>query len=223
MVVATPRCWRCCWWVWGSSRGLSGCIADRFPRRGGRRSRGVRIASGSGRRSRGDRAQRMPRPRSACRQRWGLAGFARLAGWDRVLPRRCRVVIFRSPSVRRSRCCVRRTPACGRLRGAWGVRRRPSRGRCGGTHPRGRIRWSIERRWRSGMLSAEPGGRRQRSWSKTIGSASTSRTGCPARSRPPEGESLRDHGCRSGRDATNLGGKIADGRRAGARSRSPTG
>ena len=75
----------------------------RCVRRGGRRWRGVRIASGSGRRSpTGSRASG-PACSPVCRPRLASGGFVRVAACRRSAGRRCRGASCRSASARRSR------------------------------------------------------------------------------------------------------------------------
>ena len=83
----------------------------------------------------------------------GSGGFGRVAGCQRSCLLRCRGVICRSRSARRSRCCGRKVPACGRSRGGSGVRRRRSRASCAATRRRVAAGSTIARRPRSGKPS----------------------------------------------------------------------
>jgi putative transposase len=69
----------------------------------GRRWRGVRIGSGSGRRSRAGCRARTPRCRAACRRLWGRGGSARVAACRRSVWPRCRAATCRSRNGKRSR------------------------------------------------------------------------------------------------------------------------
>ena len=119
-VVATPRDGGGRLWVLASvSRRFVRCGA-RCGRRGGPRRRGVRIGSGSGRRSlAGCRARTRP-VLLGCRRRWGRGGSDRLAGCHRSVWLRCRSGICVSWSVRRSRSRMPRAQGCGRSRAELG-------------------------------------------------------------------------------------------------------
>ena len=65
---------------------------------------------------------------SACRCRWGRAGFVTVAACRRSVSVRRRAATCRSPSARRSRCCGPRSAGCGRSPAGSAGRRRRSRG-----------------------------------------------------------------------------------------------
>ena len=94
---------------WRSVRCGRGC-----GRRVGRRRRGARIASGSGRRSPAACRARTRPPRPVCHPRSGRGGSGRLAGCRRSRWPRCRGATCRSPSARRSRSCTRKRSGCAR-------------------------------------------------------------------------------------------------------------
>ena len=66
-------------WVLENARSRSGSTGARSCRQDGRRSHGVRTASGSGRRSPAGSRPRTPASRRACLVRWGSVGSATLA------------------------------------------------------------------------------------------------------------------------------------------------
>ena len=99
--------------------------------------RSVRIAGGSGRRSRRDSRVKMRYPLPECRPPWGHVGSGRRAvchqrALDHRRSRR-RGGTCCSRIGRRSRCCAPKGMACGRSPAAWSGPHRPSPGSCGGT------------------------------------------------------------------------------------------
>src|SRR6476469_6744518 len=91
---------------------------------------GGSIGSGSGKRSLEVHPARRLRSRRVCCRALVSGGFARVAGCRLSILRRCRGVICRSPSGRRSRCCSRVVVGCERSRVGSVVRRRRSPESC---------------------------------------------------------------------------------------------
>ena len=96
---------------------------------------------------------RTRRRQRACRRRSGRGGSAKLAGCRQSHWLRCRGVICRSLSGRRSRSFTLSSRVCERSRVEWVAHRRRSRGSCAATRRLARIGWSIGRRLRSGTRS----------------------------------------------------------------------
>ena len=139
------------------------------------RKRGVRIGSGSGRRSRMVFRARMRLVRLGCRRRLGRDGSGRLVGCRRFVWVRCRAAICRLPSGKRSPFVMRRVLGCVRSVAVWVVVRRRFRGRCGVTLLFVVEVWLIGQRLRSGTRSGVPVAPRFPSWPRTTPCASTSR------------------------------------------------
>ena len=91
---------------------------------------GGSIGSGSGKRSLEVHQARRLRSRRVCCRALVSGGSARVAGCRLWILRRCRGVICRSPSGRRSRCCSRVVLGCERSRVGSAVRRRRSPESC---------------------------------------------------------------------------------------------
>ena len=132
-----------------------------FDRQAGRPWRSVRIAGGSGRRSRRDSRVKMRYLSRECRPPWGHVGSGRRAAChQRGLHHhrsRLRGGTCCSRSGRRSRCCGPKGMACGRSPAAWSGPHRPSPGSCGGMPPPAGAVWTIGRR----AVARRPLGRRQ--------------------------------------------------------------
>ena len=94
---------------------------------------GGSIGSGSGKRSLEVHRARRLRSRRVCCRALVSGGFARVAGCRLSILRRCRGVICRSPSGRRSRSCSRVVVGCERSRVGSVVRRRRSPESCNAT------------------------------------------------------------------------------------------
>ena len=129
----------------------------------------------------------------------------------------------RSPSARRSHYCM--AGSSGSARSPAGLVEIPQRSRasCAATRPPAAASSSTGPRPRSGRPSWRPAAPRPRSWPRTSGCATTSRTGSPAWCARPTGWRCRDRPPRNGRAATGLAARIDGGLRPGARSRSLTG
>ena len=129
-----------------------------FDRQAGRPWRSVRIAGGSGLRSRRDSRVKMRYLLPECRPPWGHVGSGRRAAChQRGLHHhrsRLRGGTCCSRIGRRSRCCVPKGMASGRSPAAWGGPPRPSPGNCGGMPPPAAVAWSIGRQPHSGMPTA---------------------------------------------------------------------
>jgi putative transposase len=163
-------------WASRGGVGLTGRGGRRCVRLVAREWRGVRIGSGSGRRSlRGCRVIGRAWPR-VCRPRSASGGFVRVAGCHRLAGRRCRDAICPLRSGRRSRSRGRWAAGCVRSPGGWAGRRRRSRGSCAATPRLGVAGWSIGPRRRSGTPSGGRGAPRRPSWPPTRGCAATYRT-----------------------------------------------
>lgn len=127
----------------------------------------------------------MQRPRSACHPRSVPDGSGKLTGCHRSSWFPSRPAISRSKSARRSQSCSPRGTASARSLDTSAVRRRRSPGNFAGTRRHARPSWSTGRPPSSGTPSDERADRRSPSSPPTIGSASTSKTGSPARSSGP--------------------------------------
>ena len=114
---------------------------------------GGSIGSGSGKRSLEVRQARRLRSRRVCCRALVSGGFARVAGCRLSISRRCRGVICRSSSGRRSRSCSRVVVGCERSRVGSVVRRRRSRESCNAMPRSDVAALNIERRLPRGMLS----------------------------------------------------------------------
>ena len=208
-----------------SSEAGTARIGGRSRRRGGRRWRGVRIGSGSGRRS---LVGCQDRGRVQCEAGVsGPVGFRWFRHAGGVNPCLASDRVGSLPVVRRARgdraASSAEGWACGRSRVGWGVTRRRSRGSCAATRRRGPASSTTRRRSRSGMPSVALAGRRSRSWSRTSGCASTCRSGCPVRSAMPMAARCSARRGRSGTARTSRTAATGAGCRAGVRSRSRTG
>jgi len=153
----------------------------------------------------------------------GSRWFRERGGMPPLSLPRCPAGICRSPSVRRSHCCGRRTSASARSRGSWAGTGRRSRGSCAATPPPGAGGWSTGHRWRSGRRSCSRSVRSRRSSSPTPGCTPTSRSGLPVRSTARTAPLSRARSRSGGRAGTSRGGRTGGGPRRGVRSRSPTG
>src|SRR6478672_8605516 len=107
---------------------------------------GGSIGSGSGKRSLEVHPANGLRSRRVCCRALVSGGFARVAGCRLSISRRCRGVICRSPSGRRSRCCSRVVVGCERSRVGSVVRRRRSPESCNATPRSDVAALNIERR-----------------------------------------------------------------------------
>ena len=114
---------------------------------------GGSIGSGSGRRSLEVHRARRRRSRRVCCRALVSGGFARVAGCRLWILRRCRGVICRSPSGRRSRSGSRVVVGCERSRVGSVVRRRRSRESCNAMPRSDVAALNIEPRPPRGMLS----------------------------------------------------------------------
>ena len=103
-------------------------------------------------------------PGLGCRRRLGLDGSARLVGCRRSRWVRCRDVICRFPSGKRSPFSVRRVLGCVRSPAAWVVVRRRFRVSWGATPQPVAGALSIGQRLLSGIRIGMPAARRSRSW-----------------------------------------------------------
>ena len=130
----------------------------------GRLERGVRIGSGSGRRSLVVFQARTRLVWRGCRRRLGLDGSDRLVGCCRSRWVRCRGVICRFPSGKRSPFSVRRVWGWGRSSAVWVVARRRSHVSWGATPQPVAGALSIGPRLLSGIRIGVPAARRSRSW-----------------------------------------------------------
>ena len=114
---------------------------------------GGSIGSGSGRRSLEVHRARRRRSRRVCCRALVSGGFVRVAGCRLWILRRCRGVICRSSSGRRSRFCSRVVLGCERSRVGSVVRRRRSRESCNAMPRSDVAALNIEPRPPRGMLS----------------------------------------------------------------------
>ena len=105
------------------------------------------------------------------------------------LPRMFLVGTSRRPSVRTSRCGVRKTKASEKLLVDCIAARRRCRGNCAGTRQRERTDSSTKRRQLNGTPSGVLAGPESPKWSSTVEYVSTCRTGSAVRSTPPQGKS----------------------------------
>ena len=158
--------------LWSVRRRFVRCVA-RCGRLVGRRTRGVRIGSGSGRGSLGVSRARTRLPGRGCPRRLGLDGSARLVGCHRSRWVRCRGVICLLRSGKRSPYFMRRVWGCARSVVAWVVVRRRSRGSCAATPQPVAGASSIGPRLLSGTQSGVPAARRSPSWPPTTNFATT--------------------------------------------------
>ena len=154
------RLWRC----------VGGC-----GRLVGRRRRSVRIGSGSGKRSVGVCRVRTRLPRLGCPLRWERDGSAKLVGCRPCLWGRCRAVICRLLSGKRSPFSMLRVLGCGRSAAGLTVHLRRSRGSCAATRRLVIGMWSIGQRLLSGTRTGVPAARRSPSWLPTTSFATTCR------------------------------------------------
>ena len=99
----------------------------------------------------------------------GVRWFGKVAACRRSRWPRRRGGTCRSRSARRSRCCARAGPECGRSRSSSVDRRRRSRGSCVVTPRLAAARLSIARRRRSGMPTGARGAPSQQSSPSTLG------------------------------------------------------
>ncbi len=165
---------------------------------------------------------RMPRLRLGYRGRLVRGGSDRLAGCRQFRWPRCRGVICRFLSGRRSRFFTRKTKEYVRSPAGWVVRRPRSRGSSDLTRRLAVTPWRTGRRPRSGTRSGAPAARRSRSSPPTTRCVSTSRTGSPASSPDRTAGSCRAL-TRVGLAAATAADKTGGGREHGVRSRSRTG
>lgn len=155
----------------------------RCGRLAGRRWRGGRIGSGSGRRSPAACRVRTPRWNAACRRRSGRGGSARLGACRRSPWPRSRGVTCRWPRERRLPCSRRRTVAFETLPAGSAATRERSPESCAATPPPVAAGWSTGPRQRSGMPSGGPSAPRPQNSLRTRRCASTCSNGFPGRSR----------------------------------------
>ena len=148
--------------LWSVSRRFVRCAAG-CGRLVGRLERSVSIGSGSGRRSLVVSRARTRLPGRGCPRRLGLDGSARLVGCRRSRWVRCRDVICRFPSGKRSPYFMRRVLGCVRSGVAWVVAHRRFRGSCAVTLQPVAEALSIGPRLRSGIPIGGPAARRSRS------------------------------------------------------------
>ena len=196
--------------------------AARCGRLVGRRKRGVRIGSGSGRGSLGVSRARMLLPGRGCHPRLGLDGSARLVGCRRSLWVRFRGVICRLPNGKRSPSSVRRVWGCGRSVVAWVVARRRFRGSCAVTRRLVVVVWFIGQRQRSGTQSGVPAARSSPSWPPTTNFVSMCRIVWVVRSPAQMVSWCQDPRC-AGPVVVMGPERIDGGQRRGVLSRSRTG
>jgi hypothetical protein len=158
----------------------------------------------------------MPRLLPGCRRRLAAGGFATVVGCRQSRWLRCRGVICRLLSARRSRSCTPSVSGCVRSLAVWVGRRRRSRASWAATRRRAATRSCIGPRWRSGRRSDAPAARRFPSSPRTTRCAGMYRSATPARSPGP-----RESRCRGRMRAGSVVGRVADrtdaGRRRGAR------
>ena len=185
----------------------------------GRRKRGVRIGSGSGKRSPVVSQARTRLPGRGCPRRLGLDGSARLVGCHRSLWARCRGVICRLPNGKRSPSSVRRVLGCGRSVVALVVARRRFRGSCAVTRRLVVVVWFIGQRQRSGTRSGVPAARSSPSWPPTTSFVSMCRIVWVVRSPARMVSWCQGPRC-AGRVAVTEGELIGGGQHLGAPSRS---
>jgi hypothetical protein len=203
-------------------RGRAWRAGYRCARLVGRRWRGVRIGSGSGRRSRTGCPARTPPWCVAYRQRWGRGGSGKVAACHQPVWPRCRAATCRSPSEKRSPSSRPKAVACARSLAGSAVQRRQSRERYAAT-PRPVVAcWSIEPRPRSGTRIGVPSAPRWPSSPATTRCGSTCRTGLPAGSPRPTARRCQVPRF-AGSGAVTGAVRIGDGPGRGVRSRSPTG
>ena len=193
----------------------------------GTRSGGIRrpgvgsTGSGSGRRlPEGHQASMLRWRRVSCRALVS-GGSARVAGCRFSPSRRCRGVICRSPSGRRSRSCSLVVLACGRSHVRWVVRRRRSPESCNAMLRPAPAGLSIGPRPLRPMPTGAPDDRSPRSSLSTRSCGAMCRTDSPGKCSGPTGalqvrRSAGAGGVR-GRGRTGAGDSV------GARSRSPGG
>ena len=194
----------------------------RCGRLAGRRSRGVGIGSGSGKRSPLGPRARMPLPLRRCRRRSGRDGSVRLEGC-----RQSRWLRFRSgtclpPSGKRSRSCTLNTSACAGSLAVWVVPRRRSRGSSATTRRPVAMRWCIGPRLRSGTRSGAPAVPSSASSPRMTGCASTCRIASLGRSPDPTASWCLGP-TSGGSVAGTVAVRTAAGRDRGVPSRSRTG
>ena len=204
--------------LWSVRRRFVRCAA-RCGRLVDRRKRGVRIESGSGKRSLGVSRARTRLPGRGCPRRLGLDGSARLVGCRRSRWVRCRGVICRLPNGKRSPSSVRRVWGCGRSVVAWVVARRRFRGSCAATPRLVVVVWFIGQRQRSGTRSGVPAARRSRSWPPTTSFVSMCRIVWVVRSPARMVSWCQDPRC-AGPVAVTEGELTGGGQRRGVLSRS---
>jgi hypothetical protein len=165
-----------------------------FNRQAGPLRRSVRIAGGSGLRSRRDSQVKMRYLSRECRPPWGHVGSGRRAAChQRGLHHhrsRLRGATCCSRIARRSRCCGPKGMACGRSPAGWSGPPRPSPGNCGGMPPPAAAVWTTGRRPHSGTPTARRAVQSRSSWRPTRRCGSTSRIVWPARSSPRTGRRL---------------------------------
>ena len=158
--------------LWSVRRRFVRCAAG-CGRLVGRRKRGVRIGSGSGKRSLGVSRARTRLPGRGCPRRLGLDGSARLVGCHRSRWVRCRGVICLLRSVKRSPYFMSRVLGCVRSGVAWVVVRRRFRVSYAVTLQPVAEGLSIGPRLRSGIRIGGPAARRSRSSLRTTPCATT--------------------------------------------------
>ena len=207
--------------LWSVRRRFVRCAA-RCGRLVGRRKRGVRIGSGSGRGSLVVSRARTRLPGRWCRRRLGLDGSARLGGCHRSLWVRCRAVICRLPNGKRSPYLMRRVLGCARSGVALVVARRRFRGSCAATRRLVVVVWFIGPRLRSGTQSGVPAARRSRSSPRTTPFATMWRIVWVVRSPAQMASWCQDPRC-AGSVAVTGPERIDGGQRRGVPSRSRTG
>ena len=145
----------------------------------GRRDGGVSIGSGSGKASRAGCRARTRSWRPGCRLPSEPVGSERVAGWHRSRSPRCRGVVCRSLSGRRSRSCTRSTTGFVGSLDVWAGLRRRSRGSYAATRPPVVAIWSFGPRPHSGTPTAAPDAPRSPSSQRTTRCVSTCRTASP--------------------------------------------